>query len=117
MEPTTTAVATTATATTATGASGLSMNAMLLAMLAFFAIMIFMQSRSQKKRDAEQKKQLASLQKGDKVVITGGIVGTIVGFNQDIFEVKVSENTKLSVLSGGIVSVLKDNKINNGANK
>lgn len=111
------------TATTAAAAApaatsgGLSFNALMIAMLAFFAIMIFMQSRSQKKREAEQKKQLSSLQKGDMVVLTGGIVGTIVGFNKEIFEVKVSENTKLSVLAGGIVSVLKEKSITNGVNK
>ena len=44
----------------------------------------------------------------------GGIVGTVAGFNDQIIEVKVSENTKFSVLPSGIVSVYKNEPLDNG---
>ena len=111
MEPTTAAAATTA------ASGGMSGNSIILAMAVFLIIMMVLTSRSQKKRDAERSKQISALQKGDKVVLLGGIIGTIVGFNQEVLEVKVSENTKFSVLPSGIVSVLKGNTLQEGEKK
>ena len=110
MEPTT-AVAT----TTANG--GISSGGFMLAIMVFFIVMIMLSSRSQKKKEAEHNKQVSALQKGDRVVLLGGIIGTVVGFNQEILEVKVSENTKLSVLPSGIVAVLKGNNLQQGDKK
>ena len=111
MEPTTAAAATTA------AGGGLSSGGFMLAIMVFFIVMIMLSSRSQKKRDAEHAKQVKALQKGDTVVLLGGIIGTIVGFNQEILEVKISENTKISVLPSGIVSVLKGNTLQQGDKK
>ncbi len=111
MEPTTAAAATTA------AGGGISSSGFLLAIMVFFIVMITLSSRSQKKRDAEHQKQISALQKGDRVVLLGGIIGTVVGFNQEILEIKVSENTKLSVLPSGVVSVLKGNTLRQGDKK
>jgi len=111
MEPTT------AAATTAASGGGISSTGFMLAIFVFLIVMIISSSRSQKKRDAEHKKQINALEKGDKVVLIGGIIGTIVGFNQEILEVKISENTKISVLPSGIVSVIKGNTLPQGENK
>ncbi|MDR0953287.1 MAG: preprotein translocase subunit YajC [Elusimicrobiota bacterium] len=94
--------------TTAAATSGGGMGGIFFIMIAFLAIFMFLSTRSQKKRDNEQKKLIKSLVKGDKVVLLGGIVGTVSGFNGDIIEVKVSETTKFSVLPHGIVTVYKD---------
>lgn len=112
MEPTTAAAA-----TTAASSGGMSSTGFMLAIMVFFIVMIMMSNRSQKKRDAEHKKQISALQKGDRVVLLGGIIGTVAGFNQEILEVKVSENTKLSVLPSGIVTVLKGNTLQQGDKK
>ena len=101
MEPTTAAAA----AAPAAGLGG--MNGIIFAMIAFMLIMFFLNSRTQKKRDAEQKKLIGSLQKGDRVILIGGIVGTVAGFNGDLIEVKISETSKLSVLPSGIVAPYK----------
>lgn len=111
MEPTTAAAATTA------ASGGISSGGFMLAIMVFFIVMIMLSSRSQKKRDAEHKKQVSALKKGDQVVLLGGIIGTVVGFNQEILEVKVSENTKLSVLPSGIVTILNGNNLQQGDNK
>lgn len=110
MEPTTAAAA-------ATANSGMSGMSIILAMLVFFMVFTILTSKSQKKRELEHKQQINALQKGDKVVLLGGIIGTVVGFNQEILEVKVSENTKISVLPSGIVSVLKGNALPEGDKK
>jgi preprotein translocase subunit YajC len=110
MEPTTTAAA------AVPAASGFNANGLILAMLAFFLLMIFLSSRSNKKREAEQKKIISALQKGDKVILLGGIVGTVAGFSDNLIEVKVSDTSKLSVLPSGIVSVYQNLAADNKAN-
>jgi len=101
MEPTTAAAA-------AVPAAGAGMNGFLFMMIAFIVIMFLLSTRSNKKREAEQKKLIGALEKGDRVVLIGGIVGTVAGFNGDLIEVKVSESSKLSVLPSGIVTVYRD---------
>ena len=98
MEPTTAAAA----VSPAAGLGG--MNGILFAFIAFMVIMFFLNSRTQKKREAEQKKLIGGLQKGDKVILIGGIVGTVAGFNGSLIEVKISETSKISVLPSGIVA-------------
>lgn len=103
--------------TTAAAASGAGMNGIFLIMIVFLGVFMFLSSRSQKKRENEHKQVIKNLVKDTKVVLLGGIVGTVVGFNGEIIEIKVSESVKLSVLPSGIVTVLGDIKANtaNGA--
>ncbi len=73
------------------------------------AILIMMMSgRSQKKREQERQAKINALQKGDQVVIPGGIVGTVVGFKDNALEVKIAENVKLIVLKSGIVGFVSN---------
>lgn len=95
--------------TTTAAASGAGMNGLFLIMIIFLGVFMFLTSRSQKKRDNEQKQLIKSLEKGDKVILIGGIVGTVAGFNGEIIEVKISETAKLSVLPSGIVTVIREN--------
>ena len=106
---------TAAAATTAAAGHGMGVNTMFLMVIVFLAVFMFLSNRSQKKREEEQKKAINALEKGDKVILMGGIVGTVAGFNDQIIEVKVAENTKFSVLPNGIVSILKNQPIENGA--
>ena len=85
---------------------------MLIAILCF---MWFFTSRGQKKREQQRQVLIKSLQKGDKVILIGGVIGTIVGFKDNLFEVKIAENTKITVLENGIVDVFKDTA--NGVSK
>ncbi len=94
--------------TTAAAASGAGMNGLFLIMIIFLGVFMFLTSRTQKKRENEQKQLIKSLEKGDKVILIGGIVGTVAGFNGEIIEVKISETAKLSVLPSGIVTVLRE---------
>ncbi|WP_424244769.1 preprotein translocase subunit YajC [Elusimicrobium posterum] len=89
--------------TAATGGSG---GIMLIAVMAVFLIMMVMSGRGEKKRAQAQKEMQEALKKDDKIVITGGIIGTVTGFKDDAVEIKISENNKLTVLRSGIVKVL-----------
>ncbi len=84
-------------------------NMFLFMILAFLCLMWFVSSRGQKKREDQRQALIKSLQKGDKVILIGGVIGTIAGFKDNLFEVKISENTKITVLENGIVDVYKEN--------
>jgi len=70
-----------------------------LPFIAIFVIIYFLMIRPQSKKQKETKAMLGSLQKGDKVVTIGGILGTIAGIREsdDVLIIKVADNTKLEI--------------------
>lgn len=73
---------------------------------AIFAIFYFMVMRPQQKRAKEREKMLANVQKGDKVVTSGGLHGTIAGMEDNIIILQVSDNVKLKFEKAAITTVL-----------
>ena len=69
-----------------------------LMVVVFFFFII----RPQQKRAKEHKELLTNLSKGDKVVTSGGIFGTIVGLKETVAVLRVDENTKIEVLRENI---------------
>ena len=78
-------------------------NLFFMLMIIVIMVMIFWSGRGQKKREDERQARVDALQKGDEIILPGGVVGTVVGFKDNAVEVKVSENVKLTVLKSGIV--------------
>ncbi|MCL2501956.1 MAG: preprotein translocase subunit YajC [Bacteroidales bacterium] len=75
----------------------------LLMMVALFAVMYFLMIRPQQKRQKELRAFQSSLQKGAKVVISGGIYGTVVEIKETSVLVEVDNNVKLRVDKGSVV--------------
>jgi len=78
----------------------------LMPLILIFAIFYFLLIRPQIRRDKEHKKLIANLKKGDQVITTGGIFGTIVNVKPDTVELKISENTKIQLLKSCISQVI-----------
>lgn len=76
---------------------------------AIFAIFYFMIIRPQQKRAKEQKAMLGAIQKGDKVVLTGGMHGTIAGLEDKTILVDVGNNVKIKFERTAVAVVVKDN--------
>lgn len=78
--------------------------------IAFMAIMYFLMIRPNQKREKERRQMLAALAKGDKVVTTGGICGTIVGLTEKSAVIRVSEEpaVKIEFLRAAVTRVAKD---------
>ncbi len=80
----------------------------ILGMVVPFALMIlvlyFLMIRPQQKRQKEHTKMLAELKKGDRVVTTGGMYGTVFGFSDDEGKIilKVSDEVKMEFLKSAI---------------
>jgi preprotein translocase subunit YajC len=82
-------------------------------MVMLFAIMWFFMIRPNQKRDRERRDMLASLSKGDRVVTSGGMRGTIVGLDDSTVVLKISEDplTKVEFLRQAVAQVTpKDSK-------
>lgn len=72
-----------------------------------FAVFYFILIRPQQKRQKEHKRLLESLKKGDKVVTTGGIHGTIVGLSDTVVTTEIADKVKVKVDRNCIVSLTK----------
>ena len=76
----------------------------ILAIFAIFYFLLFMPMQRQKKQQA---KMLQSLQNGNVVLTTGGIVGTIVSMDGDTLVLRVKpDNVKLQVARSAISSLV-----------
>jgi len=75
---------------------------------AFLLIMYMFLLRPNQKREKERRAMLAAMAKGDQVVTTGGICGTIVGLKEKtvILCVDEKDNTTLELLRGAISQVV-----------
>ena len=75
-----------------------------LPLIAIVVIFYFLLIRPQQKRSREQKMMLSTLRKGDKVVTSSGMYGTIVGMDDKENKVvlKVAENVKIEFLKSSI---------------
>lgn len=62
---------------------------------AIFAIFYFLLIRPQQKQKREREQMLTSLKRGDRVVTTGGLWGTITGLEEQKVVLRVSDQVKL----------------------
>jgi preprotein translocase subunit YajC len=74
-------------------------------MVAIFAIFYFLLIRPQRKEQQRHQAMIAALKKGDEVVTSGGIIGTVVHAEEDRITIKTAETTRLVVERGRIARV------------
>jgi preprotein translocase subunit YajC len=63
----------------------------LLPMLLIFVIFYFLLIRPQTKRQREHEGMLKALEKGDRVVTSGGLHGAVVGVTDDVLTLEIGE--------------------------
>ncbi len=76
----------------------------ILLMIAIFYFLVFMPMRRQQ---AKTKEMLKTLQNGQTVLTTGGLVGIIVAVNDDSLIIRIKpDNVKLQVSRSAVTSVV-----------
>ena len=71
-----------------------------------FVIFYFLLIRPQQKKAKELQTMIAALKKGDKVVTTGGILGTISSIQDDYAVITVGDSdTKIEILKSAIAGL------------
>lgn len=84
-------------------------------MVAIFAIFYFLLIRPQKKQQQKLAQSIASLKKGDKIIVAGGIVAEYVSDKEGgrVAIVKLGENTKIEIIKSSISAVVSEEVLNN----
>ena len=79
---------------------------MLLFPIILSGVMYFLMIRPQMKRAKEHKGMLDKLSKGDEVITSGGIAGTVTDIGDNFVTVEVADNVRLRVQKGAVGNVL-----------
>ncbi|MBN2382698.1 preprotein translocase subunit YajC [bacterium] len=87
------------------GSGGLGM---FLPMIIVFAIFYFLLIRPQTKKQKDHQTMLNELKRGDFVITSGGIYGTIVGLTDHIIHLKIADKVKISVSKSAISGLAKE---------
>lgn len=87
---------------------------MLVPMALIFLIFYFLLIRPQQKKQRDQEKMLAAIEKGDAVVTAGGLHGRVVGVSDDILTVEIAalkgERVRVKVARAKVETVQKAKK-------
>lgn len=77
-------------------------------LIPLFLIMYLMLIRPQRKKQKEHEKMLGELKKGDKVLTTGGMYGTIFAIQDNKVVLKVANEIKLEFLKSSIAGRVEE---------
>ena len=77
-----------------------------LPLILIFAVFYFLLIRPQQRKVKQHKEMLSNLKRGDKIITSGGIIGTInkVSDNRELI-VEVSENIEIKIAPGMVADL------------
>ena len=84
------------------GAGGGSLTSFIILFGPLFLIWYFLVIRPQQAQKRKIQDMLANLKTGDRVVTSGGVYGTIMGFRNEVVQVQVAPQLKLDVARSAI---------------
>ena len=76
----------------------------LVLILGIFYLLVF---RPQQKRQREHRNMLDALKKGDRVITSSGIYGTVLGLKRNVVVLKIAENVKVEFQRAAIAAVVE----------
>lgn len=85
---------------------GPDVKSMFLMMAVILAIMYFLMIRPEQKKQKERQRLIGNLKKGDRVLTTGGIHGTVGNVKDSTVMVKVSDGVVLEFAKAAVSTVL-----------
>ncbi|OLC35142.1 MAG: preprotein translocase subunit YajC [Acidobacteria bacterium 13_1_20CM_2_55_15] len=74
----------------------------LILILGIFYLIVFLPAR---RRQKKLQMMIDNLKAGDKVITSGGIYGTIVGFKDDRIQLRVAENVKIELSRSAVTAL------------
>jgi preprotein translocase subunit YajC len=93
-------------------AQGPSIIEQLVPFLAIFAIFYFLIVRPQAKRQKDHVGFLANLKRGDSVITSGGIFGTVSGITEKFVTLEVADGVNIRILKTQIASTVNEGAAN-----
>ena len=86
--------------------------AQFIPLILIFVIFYFFLIRPQQKRVKEHKAMVEALKRGDEVITSGGILGTVERvMEDDRIEVNIGNDIKVQIIKSTITSLLKKEEI------
>ena len=82
----------------------------LLPFILMIGVFYFLVLRPMKKQEDQRKQRLAELKRGDRIVLTGGLIGRISRIDDDVAIVEIAEKVKVRVLKKDIAD-FEDNAL------
>ncbi len=85
----------------------------LIPLILIFVIFYFFLIRPQQKKVKDHKAMVENLKRGDKVITSGGITGTVERLiDNDKVEVEIADNVKVEIVKATGIQGLLNNQVN-----
>ena len=72
-----------------------------------FAIFYFLMIRPQQRQKAERERMLRAIKRGDRVVTTSGLFGTVTNLSDTTVTLRVADQVKLDFERGAVARVVE----------
>ncbi len=79
-----------------------------LPIIILFAIFYFLLIRPQQKKAKQHREMIANLKKGNRIITSGGIYGTIQTIDDTTIGLEIAEKIKIKISRGNVSSVISD---------
>ena len=84
-----------------------SMLASFIPLILIFLIFYFLLIRPQQKKQKEHKILLDSIQRGDEILSSGGILGKVIKVDNDKLTVEISKGVNVTIIRSTVADVVK----------
>ncbi len=91
----------------AMGGSALVQFAPLLIIMGIFYVLLILPAQRRQKKTQEM---INALKNGDKVVTSGGLLGTIVGIEGDSVQLRIADQVKVKILRSAVTGLQPEGK-------
>jgi len=89
------------------GGSALVQFAPLLIIMGIFYVLLILPAQRRQKKTQEM---INALKNGDKVVTSGGLLGTIVGIEGDSVQLRIADQVKVKILRSAVTGLQPEGK-------
>ena len=84
-----------------------SMFASFIPLILIFLVFYFLLIRPQQKKQKEHKILLDSIQRGDEILSSGGILGKVIKVDNDKLTVEISKGVHVTIIRSTVADVIK----------
>lgn len=81
---------------------------MMFPLLIVFAIFYFVLIRPEKKKQRAREDMLKNMEKGDKVMTTSGLLGSVAQIQEDVITLQVADGVRMRFTRAAVQEVLND---------
>jgi preprotein translocase subunit YajC len=79
-----------------------------LPIIILFAIFYFLLIRPQQKKAKEHREMISNLKKGNRIVTSGGIYGTITSIDDTTIGLEIAEKVKIKLSRGNVAATVSE---------